>query len=630
MAKIPLVTIDLARSGDSAAMERLSNLLSRSNYTISVLEAVLENMKVDSHGRTTIAHPHSRYTLSAFTACVASCDSTASNTRSTVTKLLDNLDDILTWIHQCFSSSRSEAGMTSKQILNLACWAIVLMMELDERLEQSLLLSSETLGIAFHAWTMQTSDKKPFIAVHQDRGCAILKLAAKVAGRDESLYPFADRITSNQTTLVKFCKAYSLRLLLFPEVLLQDSETTTNELITEQISLLINLGARLGQVTAVYKELRRQMFLRLAMKAITSFLLRVPLPVICGLTSVVFSMAYFPACDPVAGFVDVVENGALPVLMGGMLGPSVAVTDPEVVGTIFHAWRAFSYYPRGIRALQKAFSAAPRPVLEKMRAGSGQIDPTSWTHFMKTLKWREEVLESMTKDKGAIYFCDSDDHFTRHGPEEFTPSKTCSRCHSVIYCSARCQKEDWDIRHRTECKRMRDSYRLCKQQGIHYTQFTRAFHLAITDAAFDQTVTKMDGVCSRQFPGVPKNKLVVEFDFSGDVIGRSASRIVHIDQWIDARKGIVLPTCMSTHERGMRILRDSVHRGYLWQDARDVQVVTSIFSFNTHFRVALLVEFVQSREGEWVVGRNVASVEVKAADIDNAGKRVLGFLEPLY
>lgn len=45
------------------------------------------------------------------------------------------------------------------------------------------------------------------------------------------------------------------------------------------------------------------------------------------------------------------------------------------------------------------------------------------------------------------------DLITCDGPdcEEKAPSKRCSRCHTVFYCSAACQKKDWKIEHKNYC-----------------------------------------------------------------------------------------------------------------------------------------------------------------------------------
>lgn len=40
-----------------------------------------------------------------------------------------------------------------------------------------------------------------------------------------------------------------------------------------------------------------------------------------------------------------------------------------------------------------------------------------------------------------------------HG-QKTQAERTCSGCHSVVYCSSECQKEDWRAFHRKECSQM--------------------------------------------------------------------------------------------------------------------------------------------------------------------------------
>jgi MYND finger len=52
--------------------------------------------------------------------------------------------------------------------------------------------------------------------------------------------------------------------------------------------------------------------------------------------------------------------------------------------------------------------------------------------------------------------------FTHVGTEE-TPSKKCSACQISRYCSVVCQRSDWQLGHRVECKRLQVSllFSLC-------------------------------------------------------------------------------------------------------------------------------------------------------------------------
>lgn len=42
--------------------------------------------------------------------------------------------------------------------------------------------------------------------------------------------------------------------------------------------------------------------------------------------------------------------------------------------------------------------------------------------------------------------------------KRFKQAKTCSKCHSVVYCSRDCQGRDWGALHHLECRRMHREY----------------------------------------------------------------------------------------------------------------------------------------------------------------------------
>ncbi|KAF5311706.1 hypothetical protein D9611_009555 [Ephemerocybe angulata] len=56
--------------------------------------------------------------------------------------------------------------------------------------------------------------------------------------------------------------------------------------------------------------------------------------------------------------------------------------------------------------------------------------------------------------------------------------KTCSNCHSVVYCSPQCQREDWSARHRKECREMCIDYLERSYANLSYSYSTRASHLS--------------------------------------------------------------------------------------------------------------------------------------------------------
>jgi hypothetical protein len=62
---------------------------------------------------------------------------------------------------------------------------------------------------------------------------------------------------------------------------------------------------------------------------------------------------------------------------------------------------------------------------------------------------------------------------------------TCSRCYTVRYCSALCQRLDWK-RHATECKKVTKAIAMVAPYGIEYARRVIRNNIRISDAQFDR------------------------------------------------------------------------------------------------------------------------------------------------
>ncbi|TEB26131.1 hypothetical protein FA13DRAFT_1111912 [Coprinellus micaceus] len=75
-----------------------------------------------------------------------------------------------------------------------------------------------------------------------------------------------------------------------------------------------------------------------------------------------------------------------------------------------------------------------------------------------------------------VRICDNAKHLPQlPGDREDMPQKMCSRCHSVVYYSSECQREDWNALHRQECSHLAKSRRQQKRTGHWYSQNNRRF-----------------------------------------------------------------------------------------------------------------------------------------------------------
>lgn len=130
------------------------------------------------------------------------------------------------------------------------------------------------------------------------------------------------------------------------------------------------------------------------------------------------------------------------------------------------------FHPRISSAVKLAVDKIPPALLSRITLQSDSFVHQAWDNFTYGSKLYETAYSSASADD--IELCDNFLVATSHlclylFPASYTPvqhyqrlpsahagnSVECSWCHSVVYCSARCQREDWDDFHRDECSSSR-------------------------------------------------------------------------------------------------------------------------------------------------------------------------------
>ncbi|KAF5323988.1 hypothetical protein D9611_008404 [Ephemerocybe angulata] len=171
----------------------------------------------------------------------------------------------------------------------------------------------------------------------------------------------------------------------------------------------------------------------------------------------------------------VVEKGLV-----RLLGNTMCVADEQQNKPwefIFQVLVSLSTSPKIIALLDPVFTQYIYPKLHSLaekNVAKGLVTPA-----ISTLKAFASYLDKKTR----IRICDNLDHRARTGAvaQGRRPQKemTCSTCHSVVYCSKKCQREDWEARHRDECHAMAREYLETKRAGTRYWHNTRSFQLTI-------------------------------------------------------------------------------------------------------------------------------------------------------
>ncbi|KAJ3531607.1 hypothetical protein NMY22_g8087 [Coprinellus aureogranulatus] len=142
---------------------------------------------------------------------------------------------------------------------------------------------------------------------------------------------------------------------------------------------------------------------------------------------------------------------------------------------------SYASYPRILPALRRQVAAVPASAL--------MIIPENDQRRILYQALEEEIKEGgeFLKIGDRIKICDNLDHKNTARPmipcsgRQSKRPQTCSKCHSVVYCSRECQKRDWEQLHRYECSKAHLEYTHSEES---YSHPTRAFQLSVLLEAF--------------------------------------------------------------------------------------------------------------------------------------------------
>ncbi|KAF5338019.1 hypothetical protein D9611_014649 [Ephemerocybe angulata] len=86
-------------------------------------------------------------------------------------------------------------------------------------------------------------------------------------------------------------------------------------------------------------------------------------------------------------------------------------------------------------------------------------------------------------DKGLLSTCDNITHGELRRGKKCRKGavRTCSMCHTAVYCSVKCQRADWETLHRDECTRNLEDYQHSKVAGTHLSYDSRLHHRTLIE-----------------------------------------------------------------------------------------------------------------------------------------------------
>ncbi|KAF5340932.1 hypothetical protein D9611_005862 [Ephemerocybe angulata] len=160
--------------------------------------------------------------------------------------------------------------------------------------------------------------------------------------------------------------------------------------------------------------------------------------------------------------VQIIDAGLLDIVIGDLISP------PKEDGKVFDGWKfeekmdplkalLFASYDRRIaKALNAAIESVPAQILQiiALNTTARQI----WVAFVRDFEPYKSALKHIPAL--PIPFCNSlkhcDDSMTESDHGRDAPKK-CAKCQTTIYCSTKCQQEDWETLHRHDCTQSRVS-----------------------------------------------------------------------------------------------------------------------------------------------------------------------------
>ncbi|KAF6754366.1 hypothetical protein DFP72DRAFT_898857 [Ephemerocybe angulata] len=134
------------------------------------------------------------------------------------------------------------------------------------------------------------------------------------------------------------------------------------------------------------------------------------------------------------------------------------------------------------------------------RTGSPAIK-RAWQDFCVAQHEAGRVLDQMENRRGL---CDNSSCKRVGNPR----ATKCSYCSSVVYCSSKCQREDWNKYHREECKRAHLVHSRRKSSHALYSHSSRAFHVAFLEDVYNAQASRLPQSYQKDCPGLGFHQVI--------------------------------------------------------------------------------------------------------------------------
>ncbi|TEB27520.1 hypothetical protein FA13DRAFT_1794683 [Coprinellus micaceus] len=486
--------ISRAESGDTSSLRSLCRELTSQNFTTEAASAVLKHFDVDLIPNTTtgdhLKDPHKTYVdrallcLHLLTDIVFACRDRPSFNAIVVPQILAGIEGICLWINFClhFGLSYPERPV-SDRVIRKAYIAhslmIIALIEADAEISRALVPLDVLTSVMMRLWVTQDKFGQEFMRLEGEDACPILHLMV-VSAQEEA---FAWQITTRGGNLAdNFARSVVSRT----RHLIQSQPTVTP-------SKYVNcqrFGRIVSRARIAHPELKRSLVKVRYMKEVGSALYSALTMVKIQSTSSEelmedISATAFRIVEP--GLDDLQSRGPhhwQDLTVGNIHGVLLwlvaqeASTSVDVCTDSFRAMTAHMVFPCVLKQLET--TPIPEGVEDKLEKHMGFKD--FWLdYFQDKLETRREIFREMPE---GFSICDNL-RCRRGRPVEGATIKQCSCCHTVIYCSEHCQKEDWVRYHRAERRAASPKHTQRCADGLWYTHATRRFHVYLIQRVYN-------------------------------------------------------------------------------------------------------------------------------------------------
>ncbi|KAF6753398.1 hypothetical protein DFP72DRAFT_406069 [Ephemerocybe angulata] len=187
---------------------------------------------------------------------------------------------------------------------------------------------------------------------------------------------------------------------------------------------------------------------------------------------------------------ELLEAGLLGIIIDDLILPKKKKREP------FHRWYSgdplvqlakMSHHPSILLSLYSAINSLPQTTLDAISAS--RVAKEHWETFKASTTLNHEGLEkALAPNTKPAVMCDCLDAKkckARKSKSDVRPKvKRCSWCYTVAYCSPECQREDWKLLHKYECKTSRYNRIECQLQGAWLSHRSREIYFGLLDYTF--------------------------------------------------------------------------------------------------------------------------------------------------